>query len=296
MRTIGQLENETLAARFSDFLYVQGIESQIEQEDDGAYSLWVIEDAQVSKAADLLKEFRAAPEAAQYAKAASDAGRQREREERADQKRRSTLASEERLTYERQQVAVPWLPVTLIVACVAMAVYSRMGEDFRALLPFFISNIRFREIIPPEVVEGQVWRLITPIFIHYGPMHILFNMMWLFDLGKFIQERFSSLYLALFILGCGIVSNLAQYWWDGPVFGGMSGVNYALFGFLWIRGKFDPRAGWQLHATTVQTMLLWFVLCFTPLIPHVANAAHFGGLLAGGLWGFLTSGRLKFSR
>ena len=121
-------------------------------------------------------------------------------------------------------------------------------------------------------------------------------MKWLYDLGKFIEERFSILYLAVFIVASAVFSNLVQYWWNGPVFGGMSGVNYALFGFLWIRGKFDLRVQWELNPTTVQSMLLWFALCFTPLLPSVANGTHLGGLLAGAAWGWLSSGRINFSR
>jgi len=171
-----------------------------------------------------------------------------------------------------------------------------VGKNLRALFPLLISSIPVRATIPPEVAQGEVWRLITPIFIHFGWPHIVFNMLWIFNLGRFVQERFSTLYLGLLILACGVFSNLIQYWWSGPVFGGMSGVNYALFGFLWIRGRFDRRSEWQLHPAMVQSMLFWFVLCVVGVIPHVANGAHLGGLVAGGLWGWLTSGRLKFSR
>jgi GlpG protein len=114
-------------------------------------------------------------------------------------------------------------------------------------------------------------------------------MMWLRDLGTFMQNRYGGWYLGLFILVAAAGGNLAQYYFSGPLFGGMSGVNYALFGFLWIRGKFDRFATWRLNPVIVQTMLLWFFLCFTPLIPNVANAAHFAGLALGMLWGYVSA-------
>ena len=296
MRSIGQLDNETLAVRFGDYLYVQGIENQVEAEEEGGFSVWVVEDDQVSTAAGLLERFRASPDSPEFVTASSTADRQREREARADRSRRSTVADAERVMYERHQVTYAWLPAMLIVISAAVAYYSNVGEDFESLAPFRISNYLTEGIVPMEVAAGQVWRLVTPIFIHHGWLHIIFNMMWIYDLGKFFQERFSALYLGVFIVACAVISNLTQYWWDGPVFGGMSGVNYALFGFLWIRGKYDRRAQWQINPSTVQMMLLWFVVCFTPLVPHVANAAHFGGLAAGAAWGWLSSGRLNFSR
>ena len=283
MRSIGQLDNETLAARFGDYLYVQGIENQIE-------------DGQVPQAAALLERFRAAPDSPEFVTASSAADRQRTREARAERSSRATVADEERLTYERHQVSLAWLPALLIVISGALALYSNIGEDRKILAPFFISLYYPDGLVPPEVAAGQVWRLITPIFIHFGPMHLVFNMMWIYNLGKFVQERFSTLYLGVFIVVCAVISNLVQYWWSGPGFGGMSGVNYALFGFLWIRGKYDRRAQWELNPTIVQSMLLWFAACFTPLIPDVANGAHLAGLVAGAAWGWLSSGRLKFSR
>ncbi len=149
----------------------------------------------------------------------------------------------------------------------------------------------------PEIRGGQFWRLFTPMFIHFGLLHIVFNLMWLRDLGTFVQTRFGGWYLLAFVLASAAVSNLVQLYLSGPSFGGMSGVNYALFGFLWMRGKYDRTALWRLNPVIVQTMLLWFVLCFTPLLGQVANGAHAAGLVFGMIAGFVTgrlaSGRLR---
>jgi GlpG protein len=296
MRSIGRLDNETLAARFGDHLYVQGIENQIEDEDGGDFSIWVIEDEKVAQAAALLERFRVSPDSPEFVTASSAASRRRESEARADKNRRATVADAERVTYEKRQVGFAWLPIMLIVISGAVAIYSNVGANTKVLLPFFISNDVSSAVVPPEVAVGQVWRLITPMFIHFGWIHLLFNTFWLHDLGKFLEERFGALYLGVFIVACAILSNLTQYWWNGPFFGGMSGVNYALFGFLWIRGKYDRRAQWQLDPSTVQVMLAWFVICLTGMLGPVANGAHFGGLVAGAAWGWLSSGKLNFSR
>jgi GlpG protein len=138
-----------------------------------------------------------------------------------------------------------------------------------------------------------VWRLITPIFIHFDPIHILFNMLWLRDLGSMIEGRQSSWRLAVLVLVIAVCSDLAQYFVDGPVFGGMSGVVYGLLGYIWMRGKFDPGSGLYLHPSTVTMMIIWFFACFTPLIPHVANGTHAAGLIVGLAWGYLSSLRYR---
>jgi membrane associated rhomboid family serine protease len=140
-----------------------------------------------------------------------------------------------------------------------------------------------------EVRSGQIWRLLTPIFLHFGVLHVLFNMMWLADLGSMIEARQSSLRLGLLVLVIGCGSNFGQYLVGGPIFGGMSGVVYGLLGYIWMRGKFDPASGLFLHQSTVLMMMIWFVVCFTGLVGHVANAAHAVGLGMGVAWGYLSS-------
>ena len=80
---------------------------------------------------------------------------------------------------------------------------------------------------------------------------------------------------------------MGQYFVGGPSFGGMSGVVYGLLGYIWIRGKYDPLSGFYLENWIVIMMIGWFLLGFTGMIGHIANAAHGAGLAAGMAWGYL---------
>jgi GlpG protein len=123
--------------------------------------------------------------------------------------------------------------------------------------------------------------------MHFSIFHILFNMMWMRDLGSAIERKEGMAYFAGLVVATAVVSNLGQFYVDGPNFGGMSGVNYALFGYAWMRSKFDPFSGYAMHRSTVGTMMAWYFICFTGMLGPVANAAHSFGLGMGIVWGFI---------
>lgn len=174
-----------------------------------------------------------------------------------------------------------WMPVTLILIIISVVITlaSSFGQNRQLLSLLFISEYIGGGM--REVFHGQVWRLLTPIFMHFGPFHLLFNMLWLFDLGGMLERVQGSLRLVIVVLMIATVTNVAQYFWAGPDFGGMSGVTYGLLAYVWVQGRLNPRSGLGLHAYLVVMMLSWFVLCWTGVIGHVANMAHTLGIACG---------------
>lgn len=147
-------------------------------------------------------------------------------------------------------------------------------------------GIRF-DTLQNALEQGQYWRLITPIFIHFGLFHIAFNGLWLWEFGRRIEVTAGSLHLLVLILLSGVLSNWGQYLWGGPsLFGGMSGVIYALLGYIWLRNSLAPRPSLAVPKGIIVFMLGWLVLCMTGVVNafmqgSIANAAHLSGLVAG---------------
>ena len=302
MRRVGELQSEQAARSFHDALVSRGIENTAEQEDGGTISIWVHDDDHITEAARLFALFRSIPDAPEFREATAKAKVIRAELVKADRKRRSAVVDEARVGYERNFASSGLVTIFLVVLAVAVTAYTGFMNsptgNRAALDRLHISEKMFTHGVSggasqflPEVRAGEVWRLITPIFLHGDWMHIIFNMMMLVQLGRFIESRFGGAKLLALVMAIGIGSNLAEYLWKSPWFGGMSGVNYGLFGFLWMKGKFGRDQGWQLNPQTVQLMLMWMVLCFTGMLGPIANGAHVGGLLIGALLG-ISSARL----
>ena len=296
MRLIGHLAEEKAARTFADYLYVQGIEGHVEFEKPEGWGIWINEEDRIEEAAKLLATFRLNPADPKYRAEAKTASELRAEAEKDEAKYRKKVSDRRHLFQPLQDYGFGPLTFGLIAISVVVFLLSRFGNEPQRVLGLFITEFvshgPFGPILP-EVMHGQVWRLITPIFVHFDPLHILFNMWWLRDLGSMIEGRQSSLQLAILVLVIAVCSNLGQFFYAGPVFGGMSGVVYGLLGYIWLRGKFDPGSGLYLHPTTVTMMMIWFFACFTPLIPHVANATHAVGLVMGLAWGYLSSLRCR---
>jgi GlpG protein len=137
------------------------------------------------------------------------------------------------------------------------------------------------------IEQGQYYRLISPIFLHFGLLHLVFNCLWLSMLGSRIEAVEGPFHLLLLVVVCGAVSNMVQFYWSNSIyFGGMSGVIYALLGYLWIKHKIAPQTYPALPQGLMGFMVGWLVLCMTGILEiavgiGVANAAHLGGLIIG---------------
>jgi GlpG protein len=130
----------------------------------------------------------------------------------------------------------------------------------------------------------QLWRWISPALIHYTWLHIVFNVMWWFLLGRIIEFHHQSWRLLLLFFTAAIIPNLAQYLVTGVDFGGLSGVVYSLFGYVWVYGHLRPGEGLHVSMTVMVQILAWLVLGFSGWLDSwvmMANAAHLGGLLVG---------------
>jgi GlpG protein len=295
MRLIGHLTDEAPARAFADYLYVQGIENQLEQDNEG-WSIWISDEDKITRASDLLTAFRQNPSDPKYTKEGKGAADLRAQEQKDQDSYRKRLRSRRHLFRPLTPYGFGLLTFALIAASVFVSLLSNFGRNLDPIMGLFITDFgtgRWDTTLP-EIRQGQIWRLITPIFIHFGYIHIIFNMLWLRDLGSMIEARQSSLHLLILTVVIAICSNLGQvYIGHNPDFGGMSGVVYGLLGYVWIRGKFDPGSGLYLHSYTVIMMIVWFFACYTGIFGSIANTAHAVGLVMGMVWGYLSSLRYR---
>jgi GlpG protein len=299
MRAIAHLPSEEMAKVFGDYLYVQGIENQVEHDSADGWTIWIVEEDKLETAKTLLEEFQRNPADPRFRTEGKSAAILRAEKEKTEEAYRRKLKDRRHLFRPLRGYRFGPLTLTLIVASVAVFLLSKFGTNKEAVRFLFITDfeasgnyVRWVAGLT-EIRHGEIWRLFTPILVHFNILHILFNMMWLADLGSMVEGRQSTWYLGVLVLVLAAGSNLAQFFVSGPLFGGMSGVVYGLLGYVWLRGKFDPGSGLFVHPTTVTFMVIWFVAGLTGLLGSIANTAHAAGLLIGLAWGYLASIRYR---
>ncbi|AIC19800.1 MULTISPECIES: rhomboid family intramembrane serine protease [Pseudomonas] len=192
-------------------------------------------------------------------------------------------------------------PATALILLLSLivAALTLLGENLGTLR--WLTFLEFRVVgdyiqftpLADSLAAGQWWRLVTPMLIHFGFLHIAMNGMWYWELGRRIEQRQGSINLLGLTLLFSLVSNYAQYLFSGPsLFGGLSGVLYGLLGHCWIYQLLSPNPAYRLPRGVLAMMLVWLLICMSGLISvigfgEIANAAHVGGLLVGCLTGLL---------
>ncbi|MEN6408396.1 MAG: rhomboid family intramembrane serine protease [Anaerolineaceae bacterium] len=144
------------------------------------------------------------------------------------------------------------------------------------------------------ILAGQIWRLVTPMFLHGSILHIAFNMYALYAIGLALEQQYGyARYLALFLLS-GFAGNVASFLFSPNA---SVGSSTAIFGLLAAQGVFVWQNrrffGDRAKSILINTVTIAGINLILGLTPGIDNWGHLGGLvggvifaaLAGPLWG-----------
>lgn len=158
------------------------------------------------------------------------------------------------------------------------------------IIEFFLGGSTSNNIInnlftmyTPSVLSGQVWRLFTSMFLHFGATHICMNMIALYNIGYFLEEYIGSKkYLLVYLLG-GICGNLFVMLSDtvlhsSSIGAGASGAIFAILGAILYIAKFEPNS-----RLDYRSILFSVIFALAPgfIISGISLSAHIGGLIGG---------------
>lgn len=285
MRKLHTVNHSADAEQLGRWLGLHRVDCELRKTRGGEIELWIADEKDRPRAQALLARYLDDPEAALSEVAtASQTATPQQTSRKAEQATRGAQRRPQTVKVAVVTVQpVTWLTIGL---CLVVAMATRLGDKESTLAPLLMHAPDATQpgwrALRDALGEGQLWRLVSPIFVHFGLVHFLMNMLWLRDLGRLVELRRGSATLAGLTLGVGAVSNVAQLLWSqSPHFGGFSGVIYGLLGYAWALGRLQPSTGLRIPRNVMLFMMGWFALCLTGLIGAVANAAHTAGLLCG---------------
>lgn len=261
MLMITSFTNPRVAQAFVDYMATQGIILTIQQHTQS--DVWLADESQAERVRAELTRFLENPADPRYLAASWQSGH-----------------TNSGLHYRR----FPFLetlkanagPVTMAVmsACILVFVLMNVVGDQAVMMwlawPYDGS------------VQFEAWRYFSHALMHFSVLHILFNLLWWWYLGGAVEKRIGSGKLVVITAISALLSGFIQHQFSGPWFGGLSGVVYALMGYVWLRGERDPDSGIYLQRGLIIFSLVWLVAGWFDLFGmSIANGAHVTGLVVG---------------
>jgi len=166
--------------------------------------------------------------------------------------------------------------------------------DLELMARFGAGVSRERLLSTGELTGGEWWRLITPIFLHAGLLHFLFNSFLLLHLGPLVDELYGTARYWTIYLACGIAGSAASQLPRFVVTVGASGAIMGLIGLLLVHGL---RGGGVL-GQTMKGMVLRLALysVVLGLFLHVDHLNHLGGFACGALLAWVVPARAAGER
>ena len=258
---------------FSKLLHAHGLAHRINEE-SGQQVIWVGSEAEADAVRIALERWLSAAQGAVNSSSARNAAGER-------------IVPDFRRFLNGAVAAIYYYPITalLFAVCLVVAIVSGLGvyPDRVAILfyPILASN-GLLTLLGDIKSFSDLGRTFTPMFLHFGELHLIFNMLWLWYFGRQLESIQSIWSFGALVLVTSFVSNTTQYMVnDANNFGGRSGVVYGLVGYTWVIHKLMPKSYLSLNSN----MLVFFVVALVGMeilaSSLVATAAHVGGLLSG---------------
>ena len=260
------------------YLIEQGIQAEYQHSaNEYSHTVMLVESSDQIEAKKLAEEFVSNPNNKKYQTAAWQSGET------------VKLIAEKSFSLMTTIADLKQAPFTssILVICLIIYLLAMVGVS---------SPYSWLQIQPLEMLKdtGQWWRILGPALIHFSVLHISFNLLWWWSLGKQIEKAFGLSSLLMLFVFSAAVSNVAQLLVSGPNFGGLSGVVYALVGCVWWLGWLKPSWGLSLPKPIVGFLLVWLVVGYLDFLPvHMANTAHTMGLICGCLFAWFLVSRAK---
>lgn len=282
MRKIGSVETADQAVIFKWYLQHVGVE--VGNLDDEATDIWVVAEEDCPRAKDLLQEFQGNPDDEKYHSGSL-------------QGRKTYLAHEAAQVLGAARSALE-VSVTVVVMALAGLIFLALLFDRSGVLRRYLMFSGGLPYGQPEfpVFSGELWRLVTPVFLHSGILHIVFNLYWVFRLGQGVEERLGARRYLAFLVTVAALSNSVFFYLISPYFGGLSGVVYGYVGFIWGYDRLKPNSLSVEEQGIVSFFVIWYVLGWVLTVTgffHLANTIHAVGALAGIFWGLLAGAAVK---
>lgn len=198
---------------------------------------------------------------------------------------------------------VPVVPTVLVAAIAALyatmllwGTRTGLSQGF-AIAPHPASFTRFGDLDTTLVQYGEWWRLSTSTFLHVHPLHLVFNVLSLFSVARYLEEELGTAKTLALYLGLGLAASAVSFLWHAytwPYAGKSAGASGAICGLIGVAIGFSLRRrnvarhlrghyiGWAIWIA-VLGMSSW----------NIDNAGHFGGLVPGVLVGLLVRRRVE---
>ena len=164
---------------------------------------------------------------------------------------------------------------------------SLLGRDFLGGNPQVLLALGAN--FGPLTLNGEAWRLVSAMFLHWGVLHLAMNMLGLWDGGRLMEAALGRGRFLLLYFGAGVAASLTSVLWHANTLsvgasGAVFGVYGALFTLAFLARQRHPMAR---QISSNMWAFLGYNLVFGFVIPQIDMAAHIGGLVAGVLLGLL---------